>query len=100
MPSQPRVLNRQGLVYNVEWAHGIPHGKGELYYPNNCFYVGYFTKGNADGEGRFVSPEGWLYEGELENEQAEGKGVFYHRALRYKYEGTWSGDLPNGQGRE
>lgn len=54
-------------MYSGEWMGGIPHGKGELYYPNGGYYVGYFNKGNADGEGRFISPEGWMYEGELEN---------------------------------
>ena len=41
----------------------MPHGKGELFYPDGSYYVGYLTKGKADGEGRFVSPAGWYYEG-------------------------------------
>jgi hypothetical protein len=93
-------LNKEGLVYNGEWANGIPHGKGELFYPNGSYYIGYFNKGNANGEGRFISPEGWIYEGQLENEQAEGKGMFVHHQLKYKYDGFWSGDLPNGAGKE
>ena len=28
--------------------NGIPHGKGELFYPDGSYYVGYFNKGNAD----------------------------------------------------
>ena len=69
MPSgnnhEPKYINSQDLIYHGEWMNGIPHGKGELYYPDGSYYVGYFSKGVADGEGRFISPHGWIYEGQL-----------------------------------
>ena len=49
VPSEPRLLNKQGLIYTGEWSNGFPHGKGKMYYPNGAYYVGYFSKGNADG---------------------------------------------------
>lgn len=44
--NDPRHLNEHGLIYVGEWLHGLPHGKGELYYPNGSYYVGYFVKGS------------------------------------------------------
>ncbi len=45
----------------------MPHGRGELIYPDGSYYVGYLENGIPHGEGRFISADGWYYEGELRN---------------------------------
>jgi hypothetical protein len=47
-----------------------------------------------------VSSQGWYYEGQLSKEQAEGKGIFVFEKCGYKYDGSWAGDYPDGNGRE
>jgi hypothetical protein len=54
----------------------------------------------VQGEGRFISCNRCYYEGQVWHNVAEGKGVYQNDEEKYKYEGEWLNDFPNGNGVE
>lgn len=67
---------------------GNPHGKGLAVYENNAYYCGEFKDGERSGEGMWLQV--FVYKNEGEN-----LGIMEH-----SYNGSWSKDLPNGEGQE
>ncbi len=69
---------------------GRPSGKGLAVYGNNTYYCGGWKEGLRSGKGM------WLQAAVYDDSNADqNKGVIEHI-----YNGSWSKDLPNGQGQE
>lgn len=71
-------------------ALGRPAGKGLAVYENNTYYFGEWKDGLRHGKGMWVEVAVYTEENEEQN-----LGV-----LEHSYSGSWSKDLPNGEGQE
>ena len=64
-----------GSVYIGEWNdHGMPHGRGRMYYIEGGICDGEWNQGKLNGEGRYVSPMGDVYTGAWLAGQRHGRG--------------------------
>jgi hypothetical protein len=63
---------------------------------NEFSYTGQFVNGKFEGKGTLISAYG-KYVGEFKRGVKSGKGRFYYSNNRY-YEGTFVGDVRNGDG--
>jgi hypothetical protein len=43
------VSESTGVTYLGDWREGMRHGQGSLYFPNNDYFVGKWTRGVVDG---------------------------------------------------
>lgn len=43
------MMISNGVIYVGEWKNNEPHGVGELFFPNDAYYIGTFKNGNVDG---------------------------------------------------
>lgn len=71
-------------------ALGRPSGKGLAVYENNAYYFGEWKDGLRHGKGM------WL-EVAIYTEENADKNL---GAIEHSYNGSWSKDLPNGEGQE
>ena len=68
--------------YSGDFAHGLPHGVGQLTHPDGWSYDGAFDRGRLSGQGMFTWPDGSHYDGEflpLAGDQMGGRAL--HRTM-------------------
>lgn len=71
-------------------SNGRPEGKGLAIYEKNSYYYGGWSDGSRSGDGVWFR----FYIGQKDDNNAMGK------YMAHSYSGSWSNDLPNGQGAE
>lgn len=71
-------------------ASGAPDGIGLAIYENNTYYYGSWSHGVRSGDGRW-------YRFYIEADDKVTKNKIYQA---HSYSGSWSNDLPNGEGAE
>ncbi len=110
-----------GRTYRGSFSGQLPHGWGELTFPQNSkryqgifrfgdisqgtlwrsdrtCYKGFFNKGRPEGKGQLNYANGDVYEGDFKDGKPEGKGD-----LKYTngdvYEGDFVAGIPHGTGK-
>jgi len=80
-------------VYKGDVKNGVPHGIGDLTYPDGEKYVGEFKDGIQNGQGTDIFPDGSKYVGEWKNGKHHGQGTYtFHDGV--KWVGVWRKSEP------
>jgi hypothetical protein len=125
---QSRVSKRNELEYVTETyirgryegtkLNSMRHGKGVFYYNEGGKYIGEWRENKMFGKGVLYYPNNEIaYDGEWRNDQLEGRGTLYNEEVIQlsspfdyqdwdyvedywiKYEGQFSEDSKNGEGK-
>lgn len=94
---------KDGRIYTGDFLNGLPHGKGQMTFPNHDFYEGNWVDGkmNGIGEYRRFSPSRDKYVERYVGEfvdgvmQGQGRIQFENRMV---YEGQWQNGNRTGVG--
>ena len=71
---QGTYRERDGLLYEGEWANGLPVGRGRLKLASGAEFAGHFKAGTAEGRGHFYDVDGEVFEGGFRRGLREGGG--------------------------
>jgi hypothetical protein len=87
-----RQISPEGEIFEGTFLDDLPHGIGELRYPDGSRYVGEWFRGVRQGFGNFVTADGSSYEGDWDHNQINGEGIWRWR------DGAWYvGSSQNGK---
>lgn len=98
------LLNADDGDYQGEFQDDLPHGQGDIKYPDGSTYSGGFRSGKFNGRGCFTFPDGGKYEGDWFDGNMNGLGKLID-AEGNVYNGRWVhgeqtglGTLTNAEG--
>eukprot|EP00543_Licmophora_paradoxa_P003542 CAMPEP_0202451392 /NCGR_PEP_ID=MMETSP1360-20130828/9840_1 /ASSEMBLY_ACC=CAM_ASM_000848 /TAXON_ID=515479 /ORGANISM="Licmophora paradoxa, Strain CCMP2313" /LENGTH=873 /DNA_ID=CAMNT_0049069961 /DNA_START=48 /DNA_END=2669 /DNA_ORIENTATION=+ len=83
--------------YTGELQDDLPHGRGEMVYPDYRKYSGDFSMGRWHGFGTATFPNGDIYRGEYRLDQRHGEGEYRWQDGRL-YKGQFFNDVRHGKG--
>ena len=92
------ITLESGAIYTGSLWEGIPHGHGEVYWPDDSVYSGEFNMGFMHGNGILAFGNGDKYEGAFEYGYRSGKGIMSY-ANGDTYNGDWFLDKMHGNGK-
>ncbi|PKX99488.1 histone H3 K4-specific methyltransferase SET7/9 N-terminal domain-containing protein [Aspergillus novofumigatus IBT 16806] len=84
-------------IYDGEWRHDAPNGRGEKQWKNKGIYIGSFVNGKRDGAGSYTLPDGMTINGIYKSNNLVGKFTKRWPNGDY-YTGTWDDRTDTGQG--
>jgi len=94
-----RVMDASGDAgkFTGSLVDDLPHGRGEILYPDGRRYKGEFQLGRWHGEGLATFPNGDTYSGEYRLDQRHGDGEYRWKDGRI-YKGQFFNDVRHGIG--
>ena len=81
-----RMTSKDGTDYRGDFASGLRHGYGELFFSKSdpfgrLRYIGQFENGQLSGVGNYSFKDGSTFEGKLTGTNMSGRGMFnWHAA--------------------
>ena len=93
------VFNEDGSVYEGEYKHGKPNGKGSMTsYDNKNIYDGDWVNGKREGIGKLIICDEYNYTGPFENDNFSGSGGVLCDNKGNIYEGDFEKNKFEGYG--
>ena len=93
------VFNEDGSVYEGEYKHGQPNGKGSMTsYDNKNIYDGDWVNGKREGIGKLIICDEYNYTGPFENDNFSGSGGVLCDNKGNIYEGDFEKNKFEGYG--
>ena len=94
------VFNEDGSIYEGEYKHGKPNGRGSLTsYDNKTIYDGEWKNGKKEGIGNLIVTDKFNYSGPFENDLFSGSNGVLCDSKGNLYEGDFENGKFNGYGR-
>ena len=93
------VFYEDGSVYEGEFKHGKPNGKGSMTsYDNKTIYDGDWVNGKREGNGKLIISDEYNYTGPFENDCFSGSGGVLCDNIGNIYEGDFEKNKFEGYG--
>ena len=93
------VFYEDGSVYEGEFKHGKPNGKGSMTsYDNKTIYDGDWVNGKREGNGKLIISDEYNYTGPFENDCFSGSGGILCDNIGNIYEGDFEKNKFEGYG--
>ena len=93
------VFNEDGSIYEGEYKHGKPNGKGSMTsYDNKNIYDGDWVNGKREGIGKLIICDEYNYTGPFENDNFSGSGGVLCDNKGNIYEGDFEKNKFEGYG--
>ncbi|XP_026482755.1 radial spoke head 1 homolog [Ctenocephalides felis] len=90
---------KNGARYSGEWRKGLKHGIGKFLYTDGSRYEGDFKKDLRHGFGVYYYPNGDNYEGSWRRNKRHGLGTYIYALTQTKFMGTWQFGVMEGPGQ-